>query len=493
MADINRDWDRDWGSKLEIEKVDEYTWRIPRQGPMRVDGIVFADDRLMRAIRGDKSLQQVANVACLPGIVKHSVAMPDIHWGYGFPIGGVAAFDPEEGVISPGGVGYDINCGVRLLATNLQYQEVKDRMADFVPRLFANIPTGVGSSRKDLKLQRGEMARVAGRGAHWAVERGFGLAEDLNFIEEGGCLPGADFDLVSDRAFERGRDQLGTIGSGNHFVEMGYVDEIYDPALADRIGLRRGGLTVIIHTGSRAFGYQICDDSLRAMQQAASRYGIYLPDRQLCCAPVGSEEGKRYLGAMTCGANFAFANRQVITHWVRETVEQVWGLTPRRHGIRVIYDVCHNIAKFETHRVDGQERTVVVHRKGATRSFPAGHPQVPEAYREVGQPVLVPGDMGRYSYVLVGHPESPDYTFASSCHGAGRVMSRTQARKVTRNRHIVKELKEKGIHVTAASRATIDEEFPEAYKDVAEVVDVVHGAKLAIKVARLRPVGVIKG
>jgi tRNA-splicing ligase RtcB len=485
--------DRNWRSSLRVERIDPFTWRIPRTGPMRVDGIVFADDRLMRGIQGDKSLEQVANVACLPGIVKSSVAMPDIHWGYGFPIGGVAGFDPDEGVVSPGGVGYDINCGVRLLATDLEYQEVRDRMAEFVPRLFTNIPSGVGSSRKDLRLTREEAARLSRQGARWAVERGLGSAEDLQFIEEGGAIPGADFEMVSERAFERGRNQLGTLGSGNHFVEMGYVDTVYDAALATRIGLHRGGLTVIIHTGSRGFGYQICDDYLRALQHAPGAYGIDLPDRQLCCAPAKSDEGKRYLAAMTCGANFAFANRQVITHWVRETVEEVWGLTPRQHGLRVVYDVCHNIAKFETHRLDGQERRVLVHRKGATRSFPAGHPQVPAPYREVGQPVLVPGDMGRYSYVLVGHPESPDYTFASSCHGAGRVMSRTQARKETRNRHIVKELLAQGIHVSAASRETVDEEFPGAYKDVTEVVDVVHGAKLAIKVARLRPVGVIKG
>jgi tRNA-splicing ligase RtcB len=482
-----------WRGTIEIEKVDEWTWRIPRQGPMKVDGIIYADDRLMESIRLDKSIEQVANVACLPGIVKNSIAMPDIHWGYGFPIGGVAAFDPDEGVISPGGVGYDINCGVRLLSTNILYSEVKDRLANFVPRLFGNIPTGVGSTRKDLKLDRADAAKVARQGARWAVERGYGDAGDLEVIEEGGTIPGAEFDLVSDRAFERGRDQLGTLGSGNHFVEIGYVEEVYEPRLASRIGLHPGGLTVIIHTGSRAFGYQICEDSLRSMQHAAGRHGIYLPDRQLCCAPVNSEEGKRYLAAMACGANFAFANRQTITHWVRETVEETWGMTPRQHGIRVVYDVCHNIAKFETHRVDGVDRRLVVHRKGATRSFPAGHPQTPQVYRDVGQPVLVPGDMGRYSYVLVGHPDSPEGAFASACHGAGRKMSRTQARKVTRNRHIVKELMERGIHIAAASRATVDEEFPEAYKDVAEVVDVVQGAKLAIKVVRLRPVGVIKG
>ena len=485
--------DRNWSADLQVEKVDDFTWRIPRRGPMRVDGIVFADDRLMEAIRSDKSLEQVANVACLPGIVKASVAMPDIHWGYGFPIGGVAGFDPGEGVFSPGGVGYDINCGVRLLSTHIDVAEVREKIADFVPRLFSNIPTGVGSHRKDLKLSRKDAERVSRQGARWAVELGMGSAEDLEMIEEGGTIPGADFGGVSEKAYGRGRDQLGTLGSGNHFVEVGYVDELYDERLAGRIGLRRNGLTVIIHTGSRGFGHQICEDYLRTMQQAAVRHGIYLPDRQLCCAPVGSDEGERYLAAMACAANFAFANRQLITHWVRETVEEAWGLTPRQHGVRVVYDVCHNIAKRERHRIDGVEREVMVHRKGATRAFPAGHPQVPEPYRDVGQPVLVPGDMGRYSFVLVGHPDSPDYTFSSCCHGAGRRMSRTQATKVARSRNIIKELLDRGIHVAAASRETVVEEFPDAYKDVAEVVDVVHGAKLAIKVARLRPIGVIKG
>ena len=487
------EFERDWNERIEVERLDPYTWRIPRRGPMRVDGIIFADDRLMDSIREDKSLQQVANVACLPGIVKNSIAMPDIHWGYGFPIGGVAAFDPEEGVVSPGGVGYDINCGVRLLSTHIQYDEVRDRMGDFVTRLYGNIPSGIGSHRKDLKLSEGEASKLVLQGARWAVERGFGLREDLDAIEEGGAIPGADFDRVSTRAFERGRSQLGTIGSGNHFVEVGYVDQIFDPPLAARIGLRTGGLTVIIHTGSRGFGHEICTEYLRILQPSSHRHGIYLPDRQLCCAPVRSEEGRKYLAAMACGANYAFANRQIVTHWVRETVEEAWGMTPRRHGIRVVYDVCHNIAKFETHKIDGKDRKVVVHRKGATRSFPAGHPQVPEAYRDVGQPVLVPGDMGRYSFVLVGNPESPDFTFASCCHGAGRRLSRRAAKKATQNRHIIKELRDKGIHVAAASRDTVDEEFPEAYKDVADVVDVVHGAKLAIKVARLRPVGVVKG
>ncbi len=478
---------------MKVEKVDECTWRIPREGRMNTDGIVFADDLLMDAIREDKSLEQVANVACLPGIVGPSMGMPDIHWGYGFPIGGVAGFDLDEGVISPGGVGYDINCGVRLLSTNLRIDDVRGRIPSFVPALYRNIPSGVGRGRKDLRLNRDDAVRMTRRGARWAVESGFGSAEDLDHIEEAGCLEGADFDLVSDRAFERGRTQLGTLGSGNHFVEAGYVDEVYEPELAARIGLLPGGFTVIIHTGSRGFGYQICEDNLRAMQKASDKYGIFLPDRQLCCAPFRSEEGRRYLAAMKCGANFAFANRQIITHWVRETIETEWNMSPREHGVSVVYDVCHNIAKVETHVIDGVSRKVCVHRKGATRAFPAGHPEVPEAYRDVGQPVLVPGDMGRYSYVLVGNPESPGFTFASSCHGAGRRLSRKAATKATRDRNIIKELAARGITVGAASRSTVDEEFPEAYKDVAEVVDVVHRAKLAIKVARLRPVGVIKG
>ena len=478
---------------MKLEKIDDWCWRIPREGRMRTDGIVFAGEKLLESIRGDKCLEQVANVACLPGIVGPSIGMPDIHWGYGFPIGGVAGFDLDEGVISPGGVGYDINCGVRLLATQLAIDDVRDRMPDLVQGLFRNIPSGVGRARKDLRLGRREAQKMATLGAKWAVDSGFGEREDLQRIEEGGCLEGADFNLVSERAFERGRSQLGTLGSGNHFVEVGFVDRVFDPGLAARIGLYPDTVTVIIHTGSRGFGHQICDDYLRTMRLAAERHGIFLPDRQLCCAPVKSDEGRRYLAAMKCGANFAFNNRQLVTHWVRETFERDLGLTPKEHGIQVVYDVCHNIAKVETHVVDGERRKVCVHRKGATRSFPAGHPDVPEAYRDVGQPVLVPGDMGRYSYVLVGHPEAPDFAFASCCHGAGRVLSRKAARRATKNRHIIKELAAQGISVAAASRATVDEEFPDAYKDVAEVADVVHNAKLAIKVARLRPVGVVKG
>ena len=366
---------------MTIERVNEFTWRIPKEGLMQVDGIVFADDRLMAAIRTDKSLEQVKNVACLPGIVGSSVGMPDIHWGYGFPIGGVAAFDLDEGVLSPGGVGYDINCGVRLLSTALHIDDVRDRIPAFVPALYRRVPSGVGKGRTDLRLDRKDAERMTQQGARWAVERGFGMSDDLAHIEEGGCLDGANFDLVSDRAYERGRNQVGTIGSGNHFVELGFVNDVYDQRIADRIGLVEGGLTIIIHTGSRGFGYQICEDHLRQMQKAAARYGIDLPDRQLCCAPFTSPEGGRYLAAMKCGANFAFANRQVITHVVRETIEHEWAMTPRQHGVRVVYDVCHNIAKVETHVVEGVSRKLCVHRKGATPAFPAGHPEVPETYR----------------------------------------------------------------------------------------------------------------
>lgn len=482
-----------WNENLKLQRLNEYSWRIPREGPMNVDGLIYADDALMETLAEDKCLQQVANVACLPGIVGPSIGMPDIHWGYGFPIGGVAAFDLDDGVVSPGGVGYDINCGVRLLSTNLLREEVADGIRDFVNRLFANVPSGVGKGRSDLRLSRNDARNMATRGASWVVDQGLGSPEDLDSIEEGGVIEGADFDLVSTRAFERGRSQLGTLGSGNHFVEIGFVDEVYAPEIADRIGLRLDGITVIIHTGSRGFGHQICEDNLRSMQKAAQKHGIYLPDRQLCCAPLGSPEGRRYLAAMACGANFAFANRELITNWVRETFEQAWGMTPRDHGVRLVYDVCHNIAKIETHLVDGVARKVCVHRKGATRAFGPNHPEVPESCRDVGQPVLVPGDMGRYSHVLVGHPDSPPHTFGSCCHGAGRRLSRRKALQATRGRHIARELEDRGIHIAASSRRTIDEEFPEAYKDVTDVVNVVDRAKLARKVARLRPLGVIKG
>jgi tRNA-splicing ligase RtcB (3'-phosphate/5'-hydroxy nucleic acid ligase) len=460
---------------------------------MRVPGIVFADERLMSTIRADQALQQVANVACLPGIVRASLAMPDIHWGYGFPIGGVAAFDPDDGVVSPGGVGYDINCGVRLLRTALTESDTKGRVRELVEALFRNIPTGVGSHRSDFRLTATNEKALLAEGARWAVANGFGGEDDLAHIEEGGRLAGAEPGLVSERARERGRSQLGTLGSGNHFVEVQRVAEVHDEAAARALGLEAGGLTVSIHTGSRGLGYQVCDDFLQVMLQAARRHGIDLPDPQLCCAPLGSDEGKRYIGAMYAAANFAFANRQLITHFVRRSFEEVFRLGARDLGIGVIYDVCHNIAKFETHTVDGRERRLCVHRKGATRAFPPRHPQTPAAYRHVGQPVLIPGDMGRCSWVLVGAPQAMDETFGSTCHGAGRLMSRHAAKKAARGRSIAREMEDRGVIVRSDGYATLAEEIPEAYKDVTDVVDVVDRAGLSRKVAKLVPIGVIKG
>src|SRR5687768_7721566 len=460
---------------------------------MRVDGIVYASEAMMEELRDDPSLDQVANVAHLPGIVDASYAMPDIHWGYGFPIGGVAAMDPDDGVVSPGGVGYDINCGVRLLRSPLGIDQVRPRLRDLVSRLFENVPTGVGAGRRDLQLSRSDLKRVVERGARWAVERGLGQASDLEALEEGGTLAGADPAAVSDRAYERGASQLGSLGSGNHFAEIQYVDEIYDEDAAGAFGLVAGGVTVMIHSGSRGFGHQVCTDYLKDMATVASRHGITLPDRQLSCAPLRSAEGRRYLGAMAAAANFAFANRQVMSHWARESFLHTFHGGPRDCGLEVVYDVCHNIAKFETFERGGQRLRVCVHRKGATRAYPPGHPQVPERYRSVGQPVIVPGDMGRFSFVLVGTAVAYEQTFGSTCHGAGRRMSRQQAKRAARGRPLLAELEERGVIVRAAGMATVAEEIPEAYKDVAEVVEVVERAGLSRKVARLRPVGVVKG
>jgi tRNA-splicing ligase RtcB len=478
---------------VQLRQIDDYRWEIPREGRMRTRGLIFCSKEMLPDIQSDQSLQQVANVAMLPGIVGPSLAMPDIHWGYGFAIGGVAAFDLNDGVISPGGVGYDINCGVRLLRTNLDRDQVQPRLSELVSALFNNIPSGVGSRRKDFKLTAGTLNKALADGCRWAVKEGFGSASDLEHIEAGGRLNGADPEAISQFAKNRGKDQLGTLGSGNHFVEVGYVAEIYDAAAARQLGLAPDQVTVIVHTGSRGLGHQVCDDYIKVMLKAAAKYGIELPDRQLCCAPLSSPEGRQYLAAMSGAANFAFANRQMITHWVRESFEQVFQLGPRDLGLELVYDVAHNIAKIETHEVEGRQIKVCLHRKGATRAFPPHHPEVPEAYRETGQPVLIPGDMGRYSFVLVGTERALTETFGSTCHGAGRRLSRHAAKKTARGRSIVKELAEKGIIVRGAGRATIDEEISEAYKDVAGVVDVVHGAGIAKKVAKLKPLGVIKG
>ncbi|MGD2135452.1 MAG: RtcB family protein [Gemmatimonadales bacterium] len=478
-------------SDLEVRRIDAFRWSIPRTGRMQTDGLVFASGELMEDIRGDQSLRQVANVAHLPGIVGPSIAMPDIHWGYGFPIGGVAAFDEGEGVVSPGGVGYDINCGVRLLRSPLTLDDVRPRLPHLMDLLFQTIPSGVGSSRSDVKLGPKELERVLERGARWTVDEGYGTERDLECIEASGSLP-SDPDRVSDRAKQRGRSQLGTVGSGNHFVEVGHVTEVFDETAANRLGLRPGTVTFFIHSGSRGLGYQVCDDYLDAMVKAAAKYDIDLPDKQLCCAPLGSPEARAYLGAMNAAANYAFANRQLMGHYVRRALERLFAPDVAAQT-DLVYDVAHNIAKFETHEVQGQRRRVCVHRKGATRAFPPGHAELAPRFRDLGQPVFIPGDMGRYSYVLLGTPGAFAETFGSTCHGAGRRMSRHQAKKTARRRNIPKELERQGVLIRAASRRTVDEEIPDAYKDVRQVVDVVHGAGIGRKVVKLVPMGVVKG
>ncbi len=481
--------------QVQLERVSEFVWEIPRTGGMRVPGRIFASPQLMREIEKDKSPWQVANVAHLPGIVNASLAMPDIHWGYGFPIGGVAATDPlEGGVVSPGGVGYDINCGVRVLRTRLTHADVKNRIQHLIDALFATVPTGIGSSHAIKALSAHELKRLLVEGAEYVVrQRGLGSESDLMHTEEGGRLAGADPSVVSDLAIKRGRKQVGTLGSGNHFLEVGVADEIFLPEVAGQLGVELGTVCVLIHCGSRGFGYQVCDDYLSVMNRAVIKYGIELPDRQLCCAPVESPEGKSYLKAMACAANYAWANRQTITHLTRQTFMEVLGIGPSDLGMNLIYDVCHNIAKFEEHDVDGSPRRLCVHRKGATRAFPAGDRRIPESLRDIGQPVLVPGDMGRYSYVLIGAPGSLTQTFGSTCHGAGRMMSRKQAKRESKGRNLLAEMAERGVVVRAAGMRTVAEEMPYAYKDVSNVVDVMAGAGVSDKVFRLKPIGVIKG
>lgn len=476
-----------------LKKLDDNRYLIEKHGDMRVDGLIYLDEELLRIMGSDQSLRQVENVACLPGIIGASMAMPDIHWGYGFPIGGVAAFDSEEGIISPGGVGYDINCGVRLVASSLNAKEARKYLPRIIDRLFVNIPSGVGSNRKDLKLSVDKLRKVALKGAQWAVHEGFGTDNDLRRIEDGGTLSHADPDGISEKAYERGKSQLGTLGSGNHFVEIGCVSEIYDENTAAAFGLFKDQLTIMIHTGSRGLGYQVCDDYIREMMAASRKYGIALPDRQLCAAPFQSKEGQQYYNAMASAANYAFANRQVITHWVRETFEEVIEQSAGRLGLSLVYDVCHNIAKLEKHRVGGKEQKLIVHRKGATRAFAAGSSDLPEEYRKIGQPVLIPGDMGRASYVLCGTAGAMDETFGSTCHGAGRIMSRGQAIKVSQGRSLYSEMEAKGIYVKAAGKGTMAEEMPEAYKDISKVVHVVQNAGISKLVARISPMGCIKG
>ncbi len=479
----------------KIEKLDDYRWLVPQdyKPGMRVPGIIYASDALMENIKKDESVEQVANAAMLPGIVKASLAMPDMHFGYGLPIGGVVATDAKkDGVITPGGVGFDINCGVRMLRTNLSRADVKDKIPAVVEGLYAAIPTGVGA-RGELRLSQTDFDRMLVKGARWAVEKGYGSAEDIDRIEADGCIQGADPDKISERAYERGKGQLGTLGSGNHFAEIQYVQKIFDEKAASVLGLFEGQITLMIHTGSRGFGHQVCTDYLKVMEASVRKYGFDLPDRQLACAPIDSPEGRDYLAAMRAAANFGFVNRQMIMHWARETFLHVLGLSPRELGMALIYDVAHNIVKFEEHEVDGKKMTLAVHRKGATRAFPPHHPETPMLYKDIGQPVIIPGDMGTYSYILVGTERGMKETFGSACHGAGRVMSRAAAVKACRGRAIERELEDIGVIARYTGRDALKEEIPEAYKDIDQVVDVVHNAGIAKRVAKLKPIGVIKG
>ncbi len=476
------------GKQVPLERLDACRWRIPRTDGMHVDGVVWAREDLLPDLREDRCLEQVANVATLPGIVGHSMAMPDIHWGYGFPIGGVAAFDPDAGgVVSPGGVGYDINCGVRLLASDLQVGDVQGRVRQLTDALFEAIPSGIGAGRPELLLGDDDLDALMARGLDWAVERGLATPADVDHVEERGRIPGADPSHVSKRARSRGRGQVGTLGSGNHFAEVGVVDEVHDEAAAAAMGLRLGQVTLMIHSGSRGLGHQVCEDALTGMLQAAVDFGIPLVDRQLCCAPITSAPARAYLAGMAAAANFAFVNRQAMAHWARGAFKDLF-----KAKLTTVYDVCHNIAKFEEHEVEGKLRRLLVHRKGATRALPPGHPLVPRAYAQTGQPVIIPGDMGRYSFVLRGAPGSTA-SLGSACHGAGRLLSRHEAKRRYGDQDIVGKLADQGVIVRGASRATVVEEVPEAYKDVAQVVDVVDQGGLATKVVRIRPIACVKG
>ncbi len=478
----------------EINKIQENIFEIPPTGDMLVPGRIYANENMLDSILyEDESIQQIINVAHLPGIQKYSLGMPDIHWGYGFPIGGVAATDVDEGVISPGGVGYDINCGVRLARTDLTLAEIRKPLQNLVINLYNKIPTGVGSKGAIKKLNEKELKYVLKKGAHWAIENGFGDHSDIAHTEEKGQMASADPEIISQRAIERGSDQVGTLGSGNHFLEIGVVDTIYLPEAAEAMGLFFNQIVVMIHTGSRGCGYQICDDFLKILSKATHKYGINLPDRQLACAPIQSEHGQNYLSAMAAAANFAWANRQVIMSLAKDSFLHTLNISPVDLNFNLVYDVSHNIAKIETHEIDGQQKKLCLHRKGATRAYPPHSNQIPDDYKSIGQPVLVPGDMGRYSFICVGTNKAMAETFGSTCHGAGRTQSRKKAKKMGAGRDLFKELKMSGVFVQARGRGTMAEEMPYAYKDVATVVDVMHDSGICKKVARFRPLGVIKG
>jgi tRNA-splicing ligase RtcB len=478
---------------MAIRKINNVKYLIEKEGSMKVDAIVFANEKIFEKIVEDKSLEQLKNVASLPGIVGKAIGMPDIHWGYGMPVGGVAAFDAEDGIIGPGMIGFDINCGVRLHITSLLFEDIKDKIDKIVKKMFELIPAGVGLSGH-VELGKKEMKNVCEEGAKFVVEKlGFGSPDELENIESYGCIEGADFSSVSEKAYERGRDQLGTVGSGNHFVELGYVEKVFRKDIAEKWGVFEGQVTLLVHSGSRGFGHQICEDYLKVALRWCEKNRAPLPDKQLAYMGINSSEAKSYISAMKSAINYAFSNRLIIAHYAKKALADALGIKAERLGWKLIYDVAHNTAKFEEHIVDGKVRKVVVHRKGATRAFPKGHPELPGKHREIGQPVIIPGDMGRYSYLLVGSEKSMEESFGSTCHGAGRVMSRKQAIKSARGRDIRDELLRKNIFVMAREVHLLAEEMSDAYKDVADVVEVCEEAGLSLIVARLKPVGVIKG
>lgn len=474
------------------KKTGEGQYVIEPHGNMKVPVRLYASDALAQKMRRDRTLQQACNVASIPGILSHGVVLPDGHEGYGFPVGGVAAMDAEDGMISPGGVGYDINCGVRLLRSNITEDKLRPHLNDLVSDMFRSVPSGVGS-KGAVRLSRSQLDEVMTRGVHWAIDAGYGNSNDAEVCEEQGRMNGADPEMVSERARKRGFPQLGSLGSGNHFLEIQKIAEIHDEEAAERMGIRLGAVTVLIHCGSRGFGHQICSDYLRIAERALVKYGIHLPDRELACVPNSSEEGDSYRKAMFAALNFAWSNRQMITHWTRKSFERVFGMSEADLGMDLVYDVAHNIAKVETHRIDGEDRRVVVHRKGATRAFPADREEVSEKYRDLGQPVLIPGSMGTSSWILMGQPGSMDLSFGSTAHGAGRTMSRSRARHEYTEPEVRRSLADRGIVVKSMTRNGVVEETPQAYKDVDEVVTVSHNLGIATKVAKLVPVGVIKG
>src|SRR5512136_2547639 len=481
--------------RIPIEKIDEYSWRIPKYKPgMNVPGMVFANEDLLEKMKTDRTLWQCSNVAHLPGIYKYAITLPDGHEGYGFPIGGVAATDYDEGVISPGGVGYDINCGVRLLSTNLSEKDLRPKLPQLAEAIFNNVPSGLGSSRKDFRVSSNDLDKLVTEGVSWVIKHGLGWSEDAEHCEESGAMKNADPSKVSSTAKSRGLAQIGTLGSGNHFLEVQKVDRILDLRRAKTFGIEHEGqVTVMIHCGSRGFGHQICSDYLRVMEHAVQKYKITLPDRELACSPGNSNEARDFIQAMACAVNYAFSNRQAIMHWVRQSFKQVFHEDPEKFGLKLVYDVAHNIAKVENHKIDGGYKKVWVHRKGATRAFPAEHAEIPADYRSVGQPVLIPGSMGTSSWVLVGTERAMELTFGSTAHGAGRMMSRSAAKRKFWGADVKVGLEKRGVVVRAASSSVLAEEADPAYKNVDIVADVSDKIGIATKVARLVPIAVVKG